>query len=393
MSIKSWTSGPLPATMGNPVRGGTGELGFEWTRQTDGPRCGVEMVTLVCGDKRLTVIPTRGMGIWQAEHQGVRFGWNSPIAGPVHPMWVPVNAPDGLGWLEGFDEMLVRCGLASNGAPEFDDRGQLTHPLHGRIANLPAVDVSIDIDESEGRIAIRGTVTETRFHFRRLQLETTIGLARDSPEIELVDRVTNRSDRPDQVQMLYHSNFGSPILAEGARVMAPLRRIVPRNAHAARMIDSWDRFGPPDPACQEAVYFMELAADDAGRSIALLTDATGSHGVSLDYDTATLPCFTLWKNTVGEADGYVTGLEPGTNFPNPHSFEVEHGRVIALDPGEVVDFSLRIGLLVHRKLVIQAIERIGHLQPEFVDIAREPCEDWSADAQGCWEVPHSGGST
>ena len=45
--------------------------------------------------------------------------------------------PSGLGWLDGFDELLVRCGLESNGAPEFNPNGSLRYPLHGKIANMP----------------------------------------------------------------------------------------------------------------------------------------------------------------------------------------------------------------------------------------------------------------
>ena len=32
--------------------------------------------------------------------------------------------PGGLGWLEGFDELFVRCGLDSNGPPLFDAQGR-----------------------------------------------------------------------------------------------------------------------------------------------------------------------------------------------------------------------------------------------------------------------------
>ena len=60
------------------------------------------------------------------------------MRGPVHPKFVPLAEPSGVGWLDGFDELLCRCGLVSNGAPEFDERGQLRYGLHGRIANLPA---------------------------------------------------------------------------------------------------------------------------------------------------------------------------------------------------------------------------------------------------------------
>ncbi len=376
MAIEVLRLDSLAAGM-HPVTGGNEHLGFRVQRLADGQRSGVDMVTLHCGGRQVTVLPTRGMGIWQAEYRETRFGWDSSVPGPVHPMWVPLDAPDGLGWLAGFDEMLVRCGLASNGAPDFDESGRLVCPLHGRIANLPARDVTIEIDPDEGLIAIRGIVEESRFHFRRLHLESMITLREDSADIEIVDRVTNESARPGQVQLLYHANFGPPILENGTRFMAPVRRLVPRDVHAAKNIAAWDVYAAPDPGFQEEVYFMELAADEAGRSVVLLTNADQSQGVSIDFDTSTLPCFTLWKNTVGLEDGYVTGLEPGTNFPNSHHFEAQRGRIIALAPQESVSFSVRIGLHTTGDSLTPILQRIERLTPPASRIIQQPDDDWA----------------
>ena len=35
-----------------------------------------------------------------------------------------------------------------------------------------------------------------------------------------------------------------------------------------------------------------------------------------------------------DPDGYVLGIEPATNYPNPRSFEQQHGRVVNLRPGQ-----------------------------------------------------------
>ena len=67
-----------------------------------------------------------------------------------------------------------------------------------------------------------------------------------------------------------------------------------------------------------------------------------------------LPCFTVWKNTAAFEDGYVTGLEPGTNFPYFKSHERERGRVKLLPQGgrweaswsiEVADTSTAVAVL------------------------------------------------
>src|SRR5262245_1769614 len=95
---------------------------------------GVVAVEINNGKLQLDVLPTRGMGIWRVLPLGDKelptIGWKSPVRGPVHPAFVELGEPSGLGWLDGFDEFFVRCGLESNGAPDFDAKtGRLTHPL------------------------------------------------------------------------------------------------------------------------------------------------------------------------------------------------------------------------------------------------------------------------
>ena len=363
-----------PEFSSSPIVGGNSELGWKFEILNHGLSTGVAQVTLNCGAKKVEVIPTRGMGIRQASNQDVRFGWDSPVKGPVHPMWVPISEPSGIGWLDGFGEMMVRCGLASNGAPEFDDRGQLIWPLHGRIANLPASELSVDVDESKGTVTLRGTVEENRFHIQRLTLKTEITLRLESDEIEIVDKVTNHSDRPGGFQMLYHNNFGAPILEPGSQFFAPVKKLVPRNEHAAAGLASWNQYGEPDASYAEQVYFMELAANDANQSLVVLANKDQSLAASVRYDSTALPCFSLWKNTVGNQDGYVTGLEPATNFPNPRSFEESGGRVVPLAPGESRSMSLSIGMLVAGDSVARAIQEVDSMSIDNPTVSLSPNE-------------------
>src|SRR3954454_22354555 len=140
---------------------------------------GVVTIAIDNGKLRLDVVPTRGMGIHAVHIAGdyelPRIGWKSPIRGPVHPSFVDLGEPSGLGWLDGFDEFFVRCGLESNGAPDFDSKtGRLIYPLHGRIANRPAHDVALTIDTDKQEMVLRGIVEETRFHFLKLRMTSTI---------------------------------------------------------------------------------------------------------------------------------------------------------------------------------------------------------------------------
>jgi galactose mutarotase-like enzyme len=171
------------------------------------------------------------------------------------------------------------------------------------------------------------------------------------------------SSEPGEMELLYHVNFGVPLVNPGSKVVLPVKRAAPRDAASASEASKWDTYAPEAPGSPEAVFYFDLAADDAGRTQALLHNATADRGVSLEFNKTQLPCFSLWKNRQAAIDGYVTGLEPGTNFPNRRSFEKEKGRVIVLEPGQSRTFE--VALEVHPDAAAvaaskQAVARFQH---------------------------------
>jgi hypothetical protein len=328
-----------------PLDLSTGLLAVRTRRLEGGLSDGVLVVDLRAGETRATVLPDRGLGIWKVGVGDVSLGWQSPVRGPVHPRFVPVAEPSGLGWLDGFDELVARCGLVSNGAPDFDPQGRLRHGLHGRIANLPAHDVVVTLDEAAGKITLSGSVDETRFLVHALRMTTALTLEIGRPGITWTDTVTNLSDRPTTMQMLYHVNLGPPLLGAGAELAVDAEDVVPRDAVATPDLPTWNRYDAPQPGRGEQVHFLRVRSDASGLAAATLVDPDRRHAVRLSWQAATLPCFTLWKNQGGLADGYVTGLEPGTNYPNPRSVEEAAGRVVPLAPGGSVTFSLALDVV------------------------------------------------
>jgi hypothetical protein len=348
-----------------------------------GLRDGIRLLTIGNGRLRVAILPDRGMGIWKVWSEDVngtewQLGWNSPVHGPVHPKFVPIGEPSGLGWLDGFDELLCRCGLFSNGAPDFDDRGILVHPLHGRIANRPAHRLSVETDADAGEFCITGVVDECRFHFQKLRLMSTIRMRPGEPRIDIVDEVTNLSGGPGEMQLLYHINFGPPLVEPGSRLLAPIRRLMPRDAHSAHGVRDWNRYGQPRAGAIEEVFFCELLAGSDGCTEALLTDGAAARGVSLRFQVGELPYFSLWKNGPAFEDGYVTGLEPATNFPNPRSFEAANGRVRKLAAGETARFQLSIEAHNAADAIAQVERRIHALQaPATSEICTAPQPGWT----------------
>ena len=353
-----------------------GPLTLRSRRLQGGLRAGVLLVELVAGDTRLFVLPDRGLGIWKMCAGQVELGWQSPVQGPVHPSFVRVDEPSGLGWLAGFDELVCRCGLISNGAPDFDASGRLAHGLHGRIANLPATSLEVALDDTAGTISLTGSVHETRFLQHSLRMTTTLTLRADRPSVAWTDRVENVSQRPAEIQMLYHCNFGPPLLGEGAELVAAVEELAPRDGAAVGDVLSWNRYAAPQAGRGEQVHFCQIRPDDEGMATAMLVAPSGDQAARLSWHASTLPCFTLWKNQGGLADGYVTGLEPGTNYPNPRSFESEQHRVVPLAAGESVEFSLQLEHLAGSAVAAEA-EAIRSQAPEPL-VHAEPKPGWSA---------------
>jgi hypothetical protein len=346
-----------------------------------GVREGVEVVEVRVGQVSFTVLPTRGMGIWRAQVGDVPLGWQSPVRGPVHPRHVPTTEPGGLGWLGGFDELLVRCGLQSNGGPVRDERGTLTYGLHGKVANIPAHFLAVSIDTQTGEVSVIGEVEESRLFHNKLRLRSTISARPGESVIRVVDQVTNLSAEPGELQLLYHVNFGAPLLEAGARVLAPVRDVIPVDARAAEDVETWNVYPAGRAGYTEQCYFLNLLSRDDGSTRVTLHNAAATAGVSLKFDRENLPCFTQWKNTQCHEDGYVTGLEPAINLPNPRPFEAANGRVTKLAPGEQRTYQLEIEGHDGAKSVAAAADDIESIQGGVTPtVHNTPVAGWSPSA-------------
>jgi len=320
-----------------------------------GKQEGVEVIDVDNGRLRLTVVPTRGMSVQQVVMGDIRLGWDSPVKGLVHPKYINLHTRQGLGWLEGFNEWMVRCGLEFFGAPgsdEFIDNtgnsAKMDLTLHGKIGNIPASVVQVTIErQAPYRIRIRGRVDEACLHGPKLELWTDISTVPGSNTFQISDKVTNRSAVEQEFGVLYHGNYGPPLMEKGARFVAPARQVTPINEHSAKDISTYDVYRAPTPGFAEQVFCLRLWADNNDRTKVMLRNAAADMAVSMAFSIKQLPFFTLWKNPVAYEDGYVTGLEPGTGFPRNRAIERKFGRVPKLSPHQsrffTIDFALHIG--------------------------------------------------
>ncbi len=335
-----------------------------------GKQEGVDVIVVDNGKMQFTVIPTRGMNVLSVKLGDVRLGWDSPVKEVVNPAFMNLQSRGGLGWLEGFNEWLVRCGLESNGHPGTDkfinnvgEEATMELTLHGKIGNIPASEVEVVVDEAPPhRIRVRGRVDERMFYGPKLELHTEISTVPGESTFRVTDSVVNRGPAPQEFQMLYHSNYGTPLLGAGSTFAAPIERVTPFNDHAAEDTARFREYAAPTLNFVEQVYCLRLKTDATGRTLTMLRNKNRDRAVSLEFSTKELPFFTLWKNTNAIGEGYVTGLEPGTGFPYNRRIERQMGRVPKLAPGATRYFSIEFGIHVGKTAVGGVASRISKLQ-------------------------------
>ncbi|MEQ9892812.1 aldose 1-epimerase family protein [Pectobacterium aroidearum] len=323
---------------------------------------GSKVITITSQDGlKIALSPTRGMDLLHVTGKNIRLGWDSPVDEVVNPNTINLESRNGLGWLEGFNEMMVRCGFEWTGHPVVSEG--MIYTLHGRAGNTPASKVVVEVsDKAPHTITVRGLLKENSFKKSNLETWTELRYVPGSESFTVHDVLTNKADYPRDYQIIYHSNFGTPILEEGARFIAPVKEISPFNDHAKTGLATWQTYKGPTKDFDEMVFNITPYTDGQGKTLAALVNKAGDKGVSIAFDTHQLPLLTLWKNTDTEKQGYVTGIEPGTNYAYPVTIEREQGRVKKLQPGQSTTFELTYSLLSSAEAVQKTEQKVKAIQ-------------------------------
>ncbi|WP_392560063.1 aldose 1-epimerase family protein [Orbus mooreae] len=326
-----------------------------------GKQQGSEVITISSGDFSIKLSPTRGMGILAVEGDGIRMGWDSPVDEVVNPANINLESRGGIGWLDGFNEMMVRCGFEWTGHAVAADG--MMYTLHGRAANTPVSKLIVDIDENAPyTITVKGLIKENTFKKSNLETWASLSYVPGERSFTVHDVVTNQGDYTRDYQIIYHSNYGTPILGEGAQFIAPVKEISPFNDYAKLGLQDWTTYLGPTQGFDEMVFNVYPYANDKGQTQVMVASQDGTKGAGISFNVKQLPVLSLWKNTDTLKQGYVTGLEPGTSFAYPVTIEREQKRVRQLEPGQSATFTLVYSLLSDKKAVDTYKQQIKAIQ-------------------------------
>ena len=282
----------------------------------------------------------KGMDIYRLAYRGVNMGFMSKAG--LHS---PYNADPGseaFRYSQGCG-MLYTAGLANVGGSCRDEKG-IYHP-HGSVKNSAASNVTAkgEWQGDEYRMEISGELREAEFYGRNLVMHRTIAAYAGSKSFTLEDVIENRAFEDDQVMLLYHFNAGFPLLAEGARMFAPVRKIEGATPRAKEMIDQYKVASAPIDMEEEFVYLIKMGHDEKGLSGSVLWNDELALGLFIRFDTRFLDEFVEWKCM--RAGDYAFGMLPSNCHPFGRPHAAENGGWKVLKPFETMRLHLEIGVL------------------------------------------------
>jgi hypothetical protein len=307
----------------------------------DGAERGVRVADFTTGSGlRFSVLIDRGMDIGAADWGGKPLSWISG-AGAVHPAYYD---PIGLGWLRSFPGgLMVGCGLDNVGLPSSDGDEELG--LHGRLSNTPSELISCGgaWQGDEYEMWVEGQVRHYKLFSANLLLRRKISTWLGSDRLSLEDTIVNQSFETTPLQLLYHCNFGFPVVSPHTELWVDTVRCEPRDEEAAGGFEERARFQAPTPGYAEQVFYHYPRADDEGYARAALINQRMRFGAYIRFRMAELPHLVQWK-MMGQGT-YVVGLEPGNCWVQGRAHDREQGVLQFLQPGEGVSTHLEIGVL------------------------------------------------
>jgi hypothetical protein len=310
---------------------------------------------------RYKVVIDRALDIVEAFYNQHSLAWLSH-AGTTEPK---PDVSHSLEWFYSFGAGLVTtCGLTHIGGPEIDEYGE--RGIHGRISNIPAeIESIVQPDPVNGKLemSITALIKQTRLFGPNLELRRTISSTIGRPTIKIHDVVTNRGNQSAPHMILYHCNFGWPLVDEGTQILWKGKwTTAGRDMDNAIFNKSRDfhKCCPPLEAHSgtgEAWAAIDITADKKGLCTAGLYNQNLGLAAVLSFKKKQLPWLTNWQHW-GRGE-YVTALEPGTNPPIGQSKARKQKKLIHIAPADSRAYDLEITALTDDKQIKKFLSTTG----------------------------------
>ena len=331
---RNWQTRDLAAYTGRSEQ----LFGVRLAELADGRERGLRIADVTnAGGWQFTVLLDRGLDFGAASFRGTPLAFLS--SGEfAHPAFF---SDRGIDWLRNWGGGLVTgCGLRNVGSPGEAD-GE-AFPLHGRLSNLPARDVRSGTVTEKGEMLlfVEGTVSESRMFGENLVLRRRITTPVGGDTVTIEDTVTNAGFQPEPVFILYHTNWGFPMVHEKSVLEAAAHPVTPRDATAKAGVKAWMKMQPPTAGYAEQVFYHDLPAGSDGFATIALRSPLAGLRAEVGFRKRELPYLIQWK-MMGQG-AYVTGLEPANCRVGGRAAELAGKPACVLKSGEARSFAIRL---------------------------------------------------
>ncbi|MCA6380967.1 MAG: aldose 1-epimerase family protein [Cytophagales bacterium] len=314
------------------------------------------------GGLRFKIVIDRAMDIADAFYNNYSLAWLGHLG---------VTAPQpfsnqGIDWLKTFGGgLLTTCGLDHVGGPEEDEFGR--RGLHGEISNIPAeIESIIQPDPLAGKLemSITGIIRQTRIFGSCFELRRKISGTLGDPKVSIHDEVINRGNTAIPYMVLYHINFGWPLVDEGTKILwegawtsreGELRSKVFKQGNDFRLCPApiQDHNGDGEEAA-----FISPVADKEGNCVCGLYNSKIQLALGLRFNKDQLPWLINWQHW--GINEYVTALEPATNPPIGQSMARKQNQLIFIAPGEKRQVNLQLEVVVEESSIKNFLTNFTH---------------------------------
>jgi len=344
----------IPGTWQNKISNPAQLGGIETSVLDNGLGRGTRIAWINTGSGlRYKVVIDRAMDIADAFYNQYSLAWISHCG---------IAAPEpfsnhGIDWLKTFGGgLLTTCGLTHVGGPEadaFGDRG-----LHDQVSNIPAeIESLIQPDPVMGKMemSLTGRIQQTQVLGPNLELKRTISATLGQATIRIHDEVINRGNAAAPHMLLYHFNFGWPLVDEGTDIIWQ-GKWQPREGGINNRIfkEGYNFRKCPYPledhnGSGEAVAFIDAMPDDSGQCTCGLYNSKIGIAMVMKFQKKQLPWLTNWQHW-GKGE-YVTGIEPGTHPPIGQAKARGQQNLIFLQPREMRKYDIEIEVLENKERI------------------------------------------
>lgn len=281
---------------------------------------------------RFTVVPDRCMDLYDLSYKGMNLSFQSKN-GLVSPQAILSDGDEFTHqWPGG---MLVTCGLDNVGI-SCSEGG--AYPTHGRISHLPAKTFGTKTgwEGEEYVLRLQGEVHQTQMYGRHVSLDRTIETKLDSKNLVIIDRITNFEAEDEPYMLLYHFNFGYPLLQADSKVA-----VTSKQTHA--MVSGSENhqcMTAPSDGQTEMLFLHQTSGD---RGCGVIYNERLELGAYVSFDTKNLPNMQQWK--MMKSHDYVLAFEPCNTWGLNRSDAIKAGKCATIKAYSSIENKLELGVL------------------------------------------------